>query len=69
MCFNCAREISCAYSYWCAKEEYEERKQETAESKKAGAASQGMQCHGLSQEKDDEDDLQDESPAKGGAAK
>jgi ubiquitin len=44
--------------------EEEERKQEAAERKAAGAASQGIQGRGLSQEKDDEDDLPDESPAK-----
>jgi len=46
------------------KEEEEERKQEAAERKAAGAASQGIHGRGLSQEKDDEDDLPDESPAK-----
>ena len=44
--------------------EGEERKQESAERKAAGAASQGIQGRGLSQEKDDEDDLPDESSAK-----
>ncbi len=41
-----------------------ERKQEAAERKAAGAASQGIQGRGLSQEKDDEDDLPDQSSAK-----
>jgi ubiquitin C len=45
-------------------EEEEERKQEAAERKEAGAASQGIQGRGLSQEKDDEDDLPDESSVK-----
>ena len=45
-------------------EEEEERKQEAAERKEAGAASQGLQGCGLSQEKDAEDDLPDESSAK-----
>jgi ubiquitin C len=42
----------------------EERKQEAVEWKEAGAASRGIQGRGLSQEKDDEDDLPDESSAK-----
>ena len=42
----------------------EERKQEAAERKEAGAASQGIQGRGLSQEKDDEDDPPYESSAK-----
>jgi hypothetical protein len=46
------------------KEEEEERKQEAAERKEAGAAPQGIQGRGLSQEKDDEDDPPDESSAK-----
>jgi hypothetical protein len=37
--------------------EEEERKQEAAERKAAGAASQGRQDRGLSQDKSDEDDL------------
>jgi ubiquitin C len=45
-------------------EEEEKRKQEAAERKEAGAASRGIQGRGLSQEKDDEDDLPDESSAK-----
>jgi ubiquitin C len=45
-------------------EEEEERKQEAAERKEAGAASQQRQGCGLSQEKDAEDDLPDESSAK-----
>jgi large subunit ribosomal protein L40e len=45
-------------------EEEEERKQEAAERNETGAASQGIQGRGLSQEKDYEDDLQDESSAK-----
>ncbi len=41
-------------------------KQETVERKKTEGAgtSQGIQGHGLSQEKDDDDDLPDESPSK-----
>jgi ubiquitin len=46
------------------KEEEEERKQEAAKGKETGAASQGIQGRGLSQEKDDKDDLPDESSAK-----
>ena len=42
----------------------EERKQGAAERKEAGAAFQGLRGRGLSQEKDDEDDLPDESPGK-----
>jgi hypothetical protein len=42
-------------------EEGEERKQEAAERKEAGAASQGLQGRGLSQQKDTEDHLPDES--------
>ena len=45
-------------------EEEEERKQEAADRKEAGAASQGIQVRGVSPEKDDEDDLPDESSAK-----
>jgi ubiquitin C len=45
-------------------EEEEERKQEAAERKEGGAASRGIQDRGLSQEKDDEDDLPDESSDK-----
>jgi ubiquitin C len=45
-------------------EEEEERKQEAAERKEAGAAPQGRQGRGLSQEKDDQGDLPDESSAK-----
>jgi ubiquitin C len=45
-------------------EEEEERKQEVAQRKEAGAASQGLQGRRLSQEKDAEDDLPDESSAK-----
>jgi hypothetical protein len=45
-------------------EEKEERKQEAAERKEAGAALQGLQGRGLSQGKDDQDDLPDESSAK-----
>ena len=45
-------------------EEEEERKQEAAESKEVRAVSRGIQGHGLSQEKDDQDDLPDESSAK-----
>jgi large subunit ribosomal protein L40e len=41
-----------------------ERKQEAAERKEAGAASRGIQGRGLSQEKEDEDDLPDKSSAK-----
>ena len=44
--------------------EEEERKQEAAERKAAGAASQEIQGRGLSQEKDHEDDLPDESSGK-----
>ena len=42
----------------------EERKQEAAERKEAGAESQGIQGSTLSQEQDAEDDLPDESSAK-----
>jgi ubiquitin len=45
-------------------DEEEKRKQEAAERKEAGAASRGIQGRGLSQEKDNEDDLPDESSAK-----
>jgi ubiquitin C len=51
------------------KEEEEEGKQEPAEMKAGGAASQGIQGRGLSQERDDEDDLPDESSAKGRCSK
>ncbi len=43
------------------KEEGKDRKQEAAERKDAGAASQGLQGRGLSQQKDTEDRLPDES--------
>jgi ubiquitin len=45
-------------------EEEEERKQAAAGRKEAGATSQGIHGRGLSQEKDAEDDLPDESSAK-----
>ena len=46
------------------KEDEEERKQEAAERKATRTVSQGMQGRGLSQEKDDEGDLSDESSVK-----
>ncbi len=45
-------------------EEEEKRKQEDAERKEAGAVPQGIQHRGLPQEKDDQDDLPDESSVK-----
>ena len=58
-----ARHVSCLDAEEEGEGE-EERKQEAVEWKEAGAASRGIQGRGLSQEKDDEDDLPDESSAK-----